>query len=57
MAKPKPNTEVDEIETESVTVDAPKLVKMTRDGAPPNTADIHPDEVENAKRGGWTVAK
>jgi len=57
MAKPKPNTEVDEIETEPVTIDAPKLVKMVRDGAPPNTADIHPDEVENPKRGGWVISK
>lgn len=39
----------------------PKLVKMERfadyDGPPPKTADVHPDEVENFKAGGWQVSK
>jgi hypothetical protein len=33
-------------------------VRMTRDPAmfpAPHTADIHPDEVENAKSGGWRL--
>lgn len=30
------------------------LVKMTRDG---KGADVHPDEVENYKAGGWSVDK
>lgn len=29
----------------------PVLVKMVRDG---KKADVHPDEVENYKSGGWT---
>lgn len=38
-----------------------KLVKMCR-GNPvhpggPTTADVHPDEVENWKSGGWEVIK
>lgn len=30
----------------------PALVKMVRDGA---KADVHPNEVENYKQGGWVV--
>lgn len=34
-----------------------KLVKMVRDSEEePHTADVHPDEVENYKKGGWRVA-
>lgn len=42
-------------------VDTPKgvkTVKMVRDGATypaPLTADVHPDEVENYKVGGWEI--
>lgn len=35
-----------------------ELVKMTRDSADePKAADVHPDEVENYKAGGWVVAE
>lgn len=37
----------------------PKTVKMVRDAEvylEPHTADVHPDEVENMKSGGWTEA-
>lgn len=37
----------------------PKLVKMKRDPEiypEPHTADVHPDEVENYRPGGWEEA-
>lgn len=33
-----------------------ELVKMVRDGNPPE-ANVHPDEVENYKAGGWIAAE
>lgn len=33
------------------------LVKMVRESVDgPSTADVHPDEVQNFKRGGWVEA-
>jgi len=36
--------------------DPVELVKIVREGNP-STADVHPDEVENYKAGGWSVAE
>ncbi len=61
MARPKSNPEAPETEELKAEVIAPvaisATVKMVRDGAAPNTADVHPDEVNNMKLAGWTVAK
>lgn len=35
----------------------PALVKMVRDAPWPHEADVHPDEVENYRVGGWHLAK
>ena len=53
MAKPKSKSE----EPEAVEPDAPKTVKMTREGDAPNTADVHPDEVANYQAAGWRIAQ
>lgn len=36
---------------------APELVKMHREvsGSGPTEADVHPDEVENFRSGGWVT--
>lgn len=35
-----------------------KLIKMVRDGdIEPKTADVHPDMVEEYKKGGWRTAE
>lgn len=58
MAKTKTKTEEVEAAKPEPTTAAPKieLVKMVRDQAP-FTADVHPAEVENYKKGGWRVAE
>jgi hypothetical protein len=38
---------------------APRLVRMVRDASAfpaPHSADVHPDEVENFRAGGWQEA-
>ncbi len=40
---------------EPAQAEKPALVPMVRDleGPPPYRADVHPDEVENYRKGGW----
>ncbi len=60
MAKAKPKTEEVEDAKSEPTIAAPEieLVKMVRDqDQAPFTADVHPAEVENYKKGGWRVAE
>lgn len=53
MAQRKPKAEA------PTAAAAPKLVRMVRDESAfpaPYSADVHPDEVESFKAGGWEVA-
>ena len=45
-------------EAEKQTIAKPATVKMQRDKSiypPPHECDVHPDELENYRGGGWTV--
>ena len=58
MAKkpaPKPTAKPD---GETAMAKKPSLVRMVRDEShpAPHTADVHPDEVENFRAGGWEEA-
>jgi hypothetical protein len=51
-------TEGDDVVTEDIIEVAASTVRMTRHPGfgEPTTADVHPDEIENYRSGGWEVA-
>jgi hypothetical protein len=60
MAAIKKGKAAGDSQAETATVESSGLVRMRLNDAPegytgPTTADVHPDEVENWKAGGWVI--
>lgn len=56
MATKKKAAEVEEADAAEVETELVKMVREAADGGP-TEADVHPDEVDNYKRGNWRVAE